>query len=122
MTLIPLALALRNAVEMPSLFSHAAAIASTPEVIQFSMISFCLAGSGSVGPSKINSMPSSFAASSAPCLQEIKYALPLLLGMSAMASFFPLLEVADDSEDCLQPVKARLATARSAKGFVMRFD
>ena len=47
-------------------------ITSTPRVIQFSMISFCLAGSGSVGPSKIKSTPSALAAWSAPFLQEMK--------------------------------------------------
>lgn len=72
MTLIPFCFARRSAVEMPSLFSQAAAMTSTPRVIQFSMISFCLAGSGSVGPSKSSSAPSSLAASSAPCLHETK--------------------------------------------------
>src|SRR5256885_13963830 len=102
---MPFCLALRRAVEMPSLFSQAAAMASTPKVIQFSMISFCLAGSGSVGPSKRSSTPSSFAASSAPCLQEIKYALPLLLGMRAMVSFLePELDgEEEESEDLEQP-------------------
>ena len=57
---------------MPSRFSTATAITSTPRVIQVSMISFCLAGSGSVGPSQISSTPSSRAASSAPLRQAMK--------------------------------------------------
>ena len=44
---------------MPSRFSTATAMTSTPRVIQVSTISFCLAGSGSVGPSQISSTPSS---------------------------------------------------------------
>ena len=39
---------------------------------QFSTISFCLAGSGSVGPSNTKSTPSSFAALSAPFLHDMK--------------------------------------------------
>ena len=72
MTLMPLLCALRSAVEMPSRFSHAAAITSTPSAIQFSTISFCFAGSLSVGPSNNRSMPSAFAAFSAPALHEMK--------------------------------------------------
>src|SRR5262249_21934937 len=119
MTLIPLLCAFRKAVEMPSLFSHAAAMTSTPSVIQFSTISFCLAGSVSVGPSKINSSPSSFAAFWAPWLQEMKYALPFDFGNSAMVNFFcagaglglaPLSEVG--VSDFLQPEKTATAVTR----------
>src|SRR5579859_1076822 len=119
MTLMPLALALRSAVEMPSLFSHAAAMASTPRVIQFSTISFCRAGSGSVGPSKIKSMPRSLAARSAPFLQETKYALPLLLGIRAMVSFFVPEDVSVVLElFLLQAVNARAAQTRAWRSFI----
>src|ERR1043166_8003954 len=87
-TLIAFSRALRSAVEMPSRFSTATAITSTPRVIQVSTISFCLAGSGSVGPSQINFAPSSLAASSAPFRQEMKYAFPLLLGIMATVMGF----------------------------------
>ena len=72
MTLIPRALALRSTDEMPCRFSTATAMTSTPRVIQVSMTSFCLAASGSVGPSQISSTPSSRAASSAPLRQAMK--------------------------------------------------
>ena len=62
----------RASIEMPTLFSTLTAIASTPLVIHASTTSFCFAGSRSVGPSHNNSTPSSFAASSAPCLQLTK--------------------------------------------------
>ena len=65
-TLMPFARALRSTVEIASWFSTLTAIASTPRVIQASTTSFCLAGSGSVGPSQSSSTPSSFAAASAP--------------------------------------------------------
>ncbi len=71
-TLIPFARALRRTEEIPSRFSTATAIASTPRVIQVSTMSFCLAGSGSVGPSQISLMFRSFAASSAPFRQAMK--------------------------------------------------
>src|SRR6476620_192206 len=103
---MPLLWALRRAVEMPSLFSQAAAITSTPSAIQFSTISFCLAGSLSVGPSKRRSTPSAFAAFSAPALQEMKYALPLDLGRSATVIFLPpppAPPVDADSGDLPQP-------------------
>jgi len=44
--------ALRSTVEMPGAFTTDTAIESTPRVIQASTISFCLAGSRSVGPSR----------------------------------------------------------------------
>ena len=69
---LPGDVALRNAVEIPSRFSQAAAITSTPRVIQVSMISFCLAGPSLVGPSQISSTPSSWAACSAPLRQAMK--------------------------------------------------
>src|SRR3954469_2120197 len=71
---------------MPSRFSTATAITSTPRVIHVSTSSFCFAGSGSVGPSHSNLRPSSLAASSAPLRQEMKYALPLLFGIMAMVN------------------------------------
>ena len=72
MTLIPRARARRRAELIPSRFSTATAITSTPRVIQVSTISFCRAGSGSVGPSHKSVTPSSFAASSAPLRQAMK--------------------------------------------------
>ena len=72
MTLIPRSRALRKTEEIPWRFSTATAMTLTPRVIQVSMISFCLAGSGSVGPSQISLTPSSFAASSAPLRQAMK--------------------------------------------------
>src|SRR5476649_1093886 len=126
MTLMPLACALRSAVEMLPLSSHAAAMTSTPSVIQFSTISFCLAGSVSVGPSKIKSSPNSVAALPAPLLQEMKYALPFDFGSSAMVNFFlagaePLLS-ADGVSDFLQPAKiATVATSSIESIFFMGF-
>ena len=57
---------------MPPRFSTATAMTSTPRVIQVSTISFCLAGSGSVGPSQSSLTFSSLAASSAPFRQAMK--------------------------------------------------
>ena len=71
-TLIPRSRALRSTEEIPWRFSTATAMTSTPRVIQVSMTSFCLAGSGSVGPSQISLTPSSVAASSAPLRQAMK--------------------------------------------------
>ena len=72
MTLIPRDRALRRTDEIPLRFSTATAITSTPRVIQVSTTSFCLAGSGSVGPSQMSVTPSDFAASSAPFRQAMK--------------------------------------------------
>ncbi len=74
---------------MPTLFSTLTAITSTPLVIQASTTSFCFAGSRSVGPSHNNSTPSSFAASSAPCLQLTKYGSPLAFGINAITGLCP---------------------------------
>ena len=69
---MPRSRAFRSTELMPSRFSTATAITSTPRVIQVSITSFCLAGSGSVGPSQMSLTPSSRAASSAPRRQAMK--------------------------------------------------
>ena len=88
-TLTPFSRALRSTVEMATLFSTLTAMASTPRVIQASTTSFCFAGSRSVGPSHRSSTPSSFAASSAPCLQLMKYGSPFAFGIMAMTGLWP---------------------------------
>src|SRR5262245_57005455 len=82
-TMMPFARAFLSTEAMPSRFSTATAMTSTPRVIQPSTMLFWPAGSGSVGPSQMSFTPSSFAASSAPFLHAMKYALPLLLGIMA---------------------------------------
>ena len=68
---------------MATSFSTLTAMTSTPRVIQASTTSFCLAGSRSVGPSQSSSTPISWAASSAPLRQLMKYGSPLALGIMA---------------------------------------
>src|SRR5262245_49461538 len=107
---------------MPSLFSQAAAMTSTPSAIQFSTISFCFAGSLSVGPSNSRSTPSAFAAFSAPALQEMKYALPFDFGRSAMVIFLPppaAAPPAEDSGDLPQPANSIAAARTMQRSFFM---
>ena len=82
-TWMPRSRAFLSTLEMPPRFSTATAITSTFLVIQFSTSSFCFAASRLVGPSQINSTPSSFAASSAPARQLTKYGSPLAFGIMA---------------------------------------
>src|SRR5262249_29741304 len=98
----------------PSRFSHAAAITSTPIVIQFSMISFCLAGSGFTGPSYLKVAPSSVAALFAPFSTEMKNELPLLFGMNAMVMGLPLpVVLLVEVEGLLQPINPTSETTSS---------
>src|SRR3954466_9849198 len=107
---MPLLWAFLSAVEMPSLFSQAAAMTSTPSAIQFSTISFCFAGSLSVGPSKSKSTPRVFAALSAPALHEMKYALPFDFGRNATVIFLLPAPADLDSGALLQPAARRRAS------------
>ncbi len=80
MTLIPRSRALRSTEEIPSRFSTATAMTSTPRVIQVSMTSFCLAGSGSVGPSQISLTPSSLRGLLGPLAAGDEVGVALALG------------------------------------------
>ena len=82
-TLMPRSRAFRSTVEIATSFSTLTAMTSTPRVIQASTTSFCLAGSRSVGPSQRSSTPASWAASSAPLRQLMKYGSPFAFGIMA---------------------------------------
>src|SRR6187402_3281459 len=99
---------------MESRFSQAATITSTPSVIQFSTISFCLAGSELIGPSNLRSALSSAAAVRAPFSQVTKYWLPLLLGSRAMVSLL-------FDSDLLQEMNGSVASRAREATKVLRF-